>query len=291
MKTSTKVLMACGVVAAGYGIGSFVHWSNKEIVTTEYVFRSEDLPEEFRGYRICNVSDLQSEYFGENQSKLLEAVRRAEPDLIVITGDLVDRNHTNFTAAIKAVSGLLKIAPVCYVNGNHELRLPQAKIQPFYEELRMMGVSVLFDSCKKIESENQFINIMGVSEESVFAAKEIGWELGRHYEPGVLLNKLAEICEKKEEGYTVMLVHEPQYLEEYASTGAQLILAGHAHGGQFRLPGGQGILSPGQGLLPKLTSGLHRQGSSTLCVSRGLGNSIFPLRLNNRPEIVVVKLG
>ena len=208
----------------------------------------------------------------------------------MITGDLVDRNHTDFMAAMKAVSGLLKIAPVYYVNGNHEVMLPERKILPFYEELKTMGVHVLFDKSELIEREGGHITIMGLSEQSVFAAKRVGWELGKSFKTALMCDNLRTMREDVDDGFSIMLTHEPQYLEEYVSADPDLIFAGHAHGGQFRLPNGQGLFSPGQGPLPKITSGIHRSGDVRMIVSRGLGNSVFPIRLNNRPELVTAIL-
>ncbi len=288
----TLTAAAAGTVAGvtAYGLYRGLKYCNRALVATEYRLRSERVPEAFGGFRIAHISDLQSEYFGEEQRELLEMVRNGNPDIIAITGDLVDRNHTDFMAALKAVSGLLKIAPVYYVNGNHELQIRQTRIHPFYEELKLLGVHVMFDRCEKFEKDGSHINIMGVAETSVYAAKEIGWELGTGFESAVLLEKLRDICEEKDNAFTIMLTHEPQYLTDYATTNADVILSGHAHGGQFRLPNGQGLYAPGQGVLPKMTSGFHIEGRSAMLVSRGLGNSVFPFRLNNRPEVVFLTL-
>lgn len=291
----TKQILQCALLAAGtgaaaYGMYQVLRYGNKELVATEYRFSSRRVPEAFKGFRIAQVSDLQSEYFGEGQKNLLKAVEWGKPDIIVITGDLLDRNHTDFMAAMKAVTGLLKIAPVYYVNGNHEMVLPPAKMHPFYEEMKQMGVHVMFDCCETISREEDHINIMGLAETSVYAAKEIGWELGTKFESAVLLEKLHSICQEKDNEFTILLTHEPQYLTYYATSRPDLIFAGHAHGGQFRLPNGQGLYAPGQGVLPKLTNGFYVEGQTAMMVSRGLGNSIFPLRLNNRPEVVFVTL-
>ena len=289
-KTKRIIYLTGGAVCLAAGTICYMNWSNQALETTNYTIRSRRLPEAFHGFRITQVSDLQSQYFGPNQAHLLADVRKTRPDIIVITGDLVDRNHTDFMAAMKAISGCLKIAPVYYVNGNHELVLPERKILPFYEEMRTMGVHVLFDCSETIEREGEHITIMGLSEQSVFATKRVGWELGKSFQTALMCDNLRSMKEDVDDSFSIMLVHEPQYLDEYAAAEPDLIFAGHAHGGQFRLPNGQGIFSPGQGPLPKITSGIHRSGESQMIVSRGLGNSVFPLRLNNRPELVTTIL-
>ena len=97
-----------------------------------------------------------------------------------------------------------------------------------------------------------------------------------------------EDSEKKE--FTVVLAHEPQYLARYASSGVDLVLSGHAHGGQFRLPFVGGIVAPDQGFFPEYTAGEYYMDGTEMIVSRGLGNSVIPVRLFNYPEIVCVEL-
>ena len=288
--TKQMIYLAGGAACLAAGAVCYLSWSNQSIETTNYTIRSSRLPEAFHGFRITQVSDLQSEYFGPNQAHLLTDVRRSRPDIIVITGDLVDRRHTDFMASMKAISGLLKIAPVYYVNGNHELLLPERKILPFYEELKTMGVHVLFDKSEVIERDGEHITIMGLSEQSLYGAKRVGWELGKSFRTALLCDNLRTMREDVDDGFSIMLVHEPQFLEEYITADPDLIFAGHAHGGQFRLPNGQGLFSPGQGPLPKITSGIHKCGDARMIVSRGLGNSLFPIRLNNRPELVTAIL-
>ncbi len=286
-------MCACGAaVTAGAvcGAASLLRWNNKSIVTTEYEIGSPRVPEAFDGFRIVQVSDLQSEYFGLSQSSLLRAVRNGDPDIIVITGDLIDRNHTDYMAAYQAVSGLVRIAPVYYVNGNHEYVLPDRKLLPFFGKMRDLGVHMMLDEGEEIRRGDSHINIAGLSENSVFAAKEAGQELGVTFEYTELIQRMKEVLEKTDGEYSILLTHEPQYLEQYARLEPDLIFCGHAHGGQFRLPGGQGLFAPGQGPLPKLTSGVHQMGRTQMVISRGLGNSIFPWRLNNRPEIVAAVL-
>lgn len=277
-------------MGAAYPTALFLHKSNKDIVTTEYRLSSSRVPQAFKGIRMVNVSDLQSQYFGRAQSELLEKVRKARPDIILMTGDILDRNHTDKEAAIHALTGLLAIAPVYYTNGNHELALKEYEMRRFYETMKEMGVHMVMNDVTRVERGAEHINIIGVSEETLLAARETGWGRDEGFAPEVLESLIDDLCAEKDQELTILLSHEPQYIKEYSRPGIDFIFSGHAHGGQFRLPGGQGLFSPGQGLLPKLTSGIHRCEDSVMIISRGLGNSVFPFRLNNRPEIVVVTL-
>ena len=273
------------------GLAIFLNWSNKALVTTGYQYESHDLPAAFEGYRITQVSDLQSECFGEGQADLLRTVKDTAPDIIVFTGDLMDRNHTAYDAARTAIAGLLDIAPVYYVNGNHEMALNEEKIEAFYAELADMGVQVLFDRHVSITKDDGVIHLLGLSEQTVFQCKDNIRSNKVRADEMMLKTAIEELSADVEaKDFVVLLTHEPQYLDTYASPKIDLIFAGHAHGGQIRLPFTDGLYAPGQGTLPKMTSGMHQSGASTLVISRGLGNSTFPFRVFNRPEIVTVDL-
>lgn len=302
---------ALAVLAAAAG-AAFLYWSDKAVQTTEYPYEDRTVPETFDGFRIVQVSDLQSQYFGAGQKRLLSSVRKAEPDIIVFTGDLLDRNHTDYEASLTAAEGLLEIAPVFFVNGNHELALPQECVSQMYDDMRAMGVRVLLDETVVIENGDGTLYIGGLSEEALYESKLRGGAVsGEHghsrgkvsdtdIDGGYLRGAVQKLTdEMKSSGLFVLLVHEPQFFETYAGDKVNLIFAGHAHGGQIRLPFTEGLFAPGQGILPKMTSGMHRTSEqpgrdggteTTMVISRGLGNSTFPFRVFNRPEIVAVTL-
>lgn len=285
------MIKICIVILLMLALAFFLHWSNKALVITGYTFADSDLPEAFDGYRITQVSDLQSEYFGEKQTHLLEKVRETHPDIIVFTGDLIARNHTDYEAAMTAMRGLVKIAPVYYINGNHEMALPEEKMTEIYAELEKLGVHVLFDRGEVVEREGEQIHLLGLSEGTVFACKNNERSNKIKADEEMLRTALLKLqAEVEKEDFVILLAHEPQYLDLYASEKVDLVFAGHAHGGQIRLPFTDGLYAPGQGTLPKMTSGMHIAGETTLVISRGLGNSTFPFRIFNHPEIVTVDL-
>lgn len=287
-KTMSKILIVFFVLL---GLALYVNWSNKSLVVTRYQYKSKQVPEQFDGFRVTQISDLQSELFGKHQKNLLNATAETKPDIIVFTGDLLDRNHTNYEVSLTAIRGLVKIAPVYYVNGNHELALPEQRMREFYEELRQMGVTILFDETAVLTRDGQQIYLLGISEYTLYESKEATNRTSTAYDPSVIndmIDHLTKDLAKKD--LTVMLAHEPQFLDTYAHEKVDLIFAGHAHGGQIRLPFTEGLFAPGQGTMPKLTSGMHERDHTTMVISRGLGNSVFPFRFLNRPEIVVVDL-
>lgn len=250
-------------------------WGNNSLVTTEYTISSPALPEAFRSLRIVQLSDLHNAEFGTDNRRLLEAVSAAEPDLIFLTGDLLDSRRTDAAIALEFVREAIKIAPVYYSLGNHEGRIPEI-YQPFEEELRKLGVQVLRNEAVVLEREGQRLYIAGIDDPEFFPSQE------------EFLACLNGLCD--DEGYTLLLSHRPELFGDYCDAGTELVFSGHAHGGQFRLPWVGGLYAPHQGALPEYDAGLFSQDSTNLIVSRGLGNSIFPFRLFNRPEVVVAIL-
>lgn len=250
----------------------FCLYQNKHLVITTYTYESEKLGAELDGYRIVQISDLHNAEFGKENKKLLETIRSCSPDIIVITGDLVDSNHTNVERAVAFVKEAVKIAPVYYVTGNHEYWLDPSENEQMMQGILAAGAYDLDDEAVRIEKGDSSFLLVGLDDQ--------------HLSDETLKNLLQE--QKNE--LSIVLAHEPQYLQNYANAGAELVLTGHAHGGQIRLPFVGGIVAPDQGFLPEYTSGQYNSADTEMIVSRGLGNSIIPVRLFNYPEVVCVEL-
>ena len=250
----------------------FCLYQNKHLVITTYTYESEKLGADLDGYRIVQISDLHNAEFGKENKKLLETIRSCSPDIIVITGDLVDSNHTNVERAVAFVKEAVKIAPVYYVTGNHEYWLDLSENEQMMQGILAAGAYDLDDEAVRIEKGDSSFMLAGLDDQ--------------HLSDETLKNLLQE--QKNE--LSIVLAHEPQYLQNYANAGADLVLTGHAHGGQIRLPFVGGIVAPDQGFLPEYTSGKYNRADTEMIVSRGLGNSIIPVRLFNYPEVVCVEL-
>lgn len=250
----------------------FCLYQNKHLVITTYTYESEKLGADLDGYRIVQISDLHNAEFGKENKKLLETIRSCSPDIIVITGDLVDSNHTNVERAVAFVKEAVKIAPVYYVTGNHEYWLEPSENEQMMQGILAAGACDLDDEAVCIEKGDSSFMLAGLDDQ--------------HLSDETLKNLLQE--QKNE--LSIVLAHEPQYLQNYANAGADLVLTGHAHGGQIRLPFVGGIVAPDQGFLPEYTSGKYNRADTEMIVSRGLGNSIIPVRLFNYPEVVCVEL-
>ena len=256
-------------------------WGNTGLEINGYTILSSRLPERFDGYRIAHISDLHNAEFGKDNEKLLGILQDTDPDIIAITGDLVDSRNTDLGVALQFTEAAMEIAPCYYVSGNHAARI--SEYNELKEGLKGQGVIVLEDERFELEQSGEKIAILGVRDPSF----QTGYLSGDS--ETVIKATLGNISEAENE-FTMLLSHRPELFEVYADYNIDLVLSGHAHGGQIRLPFLGGLVAPNQGLFPKYDAGLFSEGNTNLSVSRGIGNSIFPLRMNNRPEVVIIEL-
>lgn len=221
----------------------------------------------------------------------------------------------DFEAAIDFMKNLRMIAPTFFSYGNHELAFSQDIVRALREKLENTGVVVL-DGTSHIEnvkirklpddklrdesrrnddtaSRNVEVLLTGFPERLLMVEGRNRTKKNSDVDQDVLKSAVEEIKQKRSESQcdiSILLAHEPQFIEEYSSASYDYIFSGHAHGGQIRLPILGGLFSPGQGILPKYTSGVHNTGNGKMIISRGLGNSSFPIRVFNRPEIIIAEI-
>ncbi len=276
-----KFILPAVVAAVLIALVIWIAWGNTALELNTYAVTSSRLPQSFDGYRIAHISDLHNAEMGEGNEKLLVMLREADPDMIAITGDLIDSRNTNVEIALQFAQEAMKIAPCYYVSGNHEARVNE------YEELKngliSAGVIILEDAQTEISIEGQTITLIGVNDPSfqtdyLFSDSET-----------VMNSKLTEL-HTDGEAFTILLSHRPELFDAYAEHDVDLVLSGHAHGGQFRLPFIGGVVAPNQGLFPEYDAGIYTDGNTNMLVSRGVGNSILPFRINNLPEVILIEL-
>ncbi len=276
-----KIMRTAGILLAIVAVlAVYCHLENTMIQTTELSVESDQIPAEFDGYRIVQVSDLHNAVFGEGNETLLEKIRESKPDCIFITGDLIDARRTDLAVAEEFVRKAVDIAPVFYVTGNHEAVVDQ--YGSLKRKMKQMGVQVLDNTVTELEKDGAKINLLGFADPRFFNPFKIN--------PSVIFDKALSKMEVNHDTYTILLSHRPEMLSYYSQNQMDLVFSGHAHGGQFRLPVIGGVFAPNQGLFPKYTAGIYEEGTTRMVVSRGLGNSSFPFRINNNPELVVVTL-
>ena len=221
-----------------------------------------------RDFTIVQVSDLHNQIFGIGESTLLKKIEAADPDIIVVTGDLIDKTHTSYSIAQTFMVKAADIAPVYYVTGNHEAWLNGERFEKFKKDLLKNNNGIHFLDDKYFESDEYIL--AGIADTS--------------------LDSFSAYPAFTDEKPVIMLAHEPQYTGLYQSLGADLVLTGHYHGGQIIIPGVGGLVSPEFEFLPDYYEGMRTFGSTTMILSRGLGNSLVPVRINDYPELVVVKV-
>ena len=259
-----------------------IAWGNKALMITEITVNSQKLPENFEGFKIAHVSDLHNDEFGKDNAKLISLIENSAPDIIAITGDIFDCHHTDVDVAIEFAEKAVRIAPCYYVAGNHEQRVPDA-YEKLIDAFKEIGIVVLDNKAVTVERAGQSINVLGVSDPGF----ETDYLFGDT--EGVLNHYLSELMTDKE-SFNLLLSHRPELFELYERHDVDLVLTGHAHGGQFRLPFVGGLYAPNQWLFPEYDAGLYSEDNTNMIVSRGIGNSLFPFRFNNRPEVVLVTL-
>lgn len=256
---------------------------NEALTTTRHEYYSDAIDKKLSGFKIVHLSDLHNRRFGESQSRLVFAVKEEKPDIIVLTGDMIDRRRTDIDAAMEFIEKAVGIAPVYFVTGNHEEL--SGRYKEFRQRLLYSGVTLLYNSAVTLEHNGAAFSLLGIADAVYFGySKKTGGEAGD------LLNHTLKALADKAPRFKILLTHRPELIDIYSQCGIDLVICGHAHGGQVRLPFIGGLLAPGQGVFPKYTSGIYHVKNTSMAVSRGLGNSTFPLRIFNPPEIISLTL-
>ncbi|PKM95011.1 MAG: phosphoesterase [Firmicutes bacterium HGW-Firmicutes-1] len=253
----------------------FLYQQNNAIDISRLEISSEDIPDAFNGYKILQISDLHSKEFGENQKRLVKKILDEDPDVILVTGDAIDSKNYDEDVCIQLFSQVIDLVPIYFVTGNHEAW--SNTFDEFEKRLIDVGVIVLRNESKLINIEDSSILIVGVDDPDIQQGSNMK----------TLLDDMDALFA---ENYTLLLSHRPELIDIYSESDIDLVFSGHAHGGQVRLPMIGGLIAPDQGWFPKFTSGIYHKNNTTMIVSRGLGNSIIPQRIFNKPELILVTL-
>ena len=259
----------------------FCIWQNNSIVISQYHYTSDKLPDSFAGFKILHISDFHNKQFGNNQSQIIKKIAACTPDIIVITGDLIDRRHYDLATAMELARQLVPIAPVYYVPGNHEAW--SGHYAEIKEQLLQAKVTVLDNQALTYTIGEDAITIAGLKDPAFLTSDYL-----EDTNTVALESSLSTLAQNRH--FMVLLSHRPELMDLYKKYQIDLVFAGHTHGGQIRLPLVGALIAPNQGLFPKYDAGRYDEEGSTMFVSRGLGNSLVPFRLFNRPELVVVTL-
>ena len=262
-------------------VASSIIRQNKKLKVRKTTLKFDKLPQAFDNFKIAQVSDIHCDKVGHSDLSFINKIKNFNPDMIVITGDILDSYNNNMDIAYNILSQLAIVAPCYFVSGNHELRLPE-EYEQLINRMKKLNITHLHNSKLFITKNNESINLVGVEDYNFFKNED-------------KLNHRANFIKTLEELYSpnhfnILLSHRPEKFPIYADIKYELIFSGHAHGGQWRIPFVGGIFSPSQGFFPKYTNGNYVLEDSTMIVSQGLGNSSFPIRINNRIELILATL-
>lgn len=275
MKTATKLLLATGALVAVKGL-------DNRLEVTHYDAFFENLPDGFNGFTIAHISDLHS----ESIPGVSEEISAHKPDIIVITGDMIHDDERSFKPVLSLLDRLLAIAPVYIISGNHDLW--NNDFNKFIKTACEKGAVYSDNKRITIEKKGDKIDLFGLRDPYTKASDTIIKNL----------DKAFSVLPENENNFSILLFHRANQFERLLERRRfDLILSGHMHGGQFRVPGVGGVVSPKSGLadsyrifFPKYCSGMFKRDNTTMIVNRGLGNPMIIPRLFNRPEIGIIEL-
>ncbi len=281
MKKRTKIILTSIAVILCLTIPGI----SSRLKVVRYVLKAEGIG---RPIRIALVTDLHSCAYGDGQQALLDAIGEQAPDVVLLGGDIFDSRlpDGNSMTFLKEIGGRY---PCYYVIGNHECRGDEVLFEKRMQALEEYGIVRLSGEIAELETGGAKICICGVDDPDNWT----GWRGRLMHAESSFREQLANLAAQPKDGaYTVLLTHRPEMLELYSRYGFDLALAGHAHGGQWRIPGIlNGLFAPDQGLFPRYAGGLYEKNGTTMIVSRGLAKESTQVpRIYNRPELVIIDL-
>lgn len=269
----------------------YIKYNVNTLEVTKYVVENKKVPKEFDGYNIVQISDLHSKLFGENNKKLIQKIKSLNPDIVVVTGDLIDGENNNYNVALDFMKEISKLYRVYYIIGNHEqkslIKKYKDEYKDYFNKLHQIDFVNLDNNKVEIVKGDSNINLYGLTVPYSCYKYLFDNQETTSIDIGFLEEKLGKV---DREQFNILLAHTPFYFDEYEKWGADLTLCGHVHGGIVRLPLVGGLLSPDRKFFPKYDLGEYTKNKSTMIVSKGLGGSKVLIRVNCKPEIVNIKL-
>ncbi|HAR92074.1 MAG TPA: hypothetical protein DCR28_03095 [Eubacterium sp.] len=270
-KVKLKIVFLALVILA-IALLSYLTYEHNSVCIKEHKLRNKKIGKKIK---IVHISDVHDRVFGKNNLGIIEKIKKQNPDYIAVTGDVLDNPHSDIKPMVFLMGELSKITKTFYVTGNHDDPITNPLADNFMEEIESKGVIVLNHESKVVNN----ISFIGI-EDNLLSDKETV--------NGNLKNIISN-CPAN--SYKVLLIHEPQFFDIYVNNKVDLVLTGHTHGGFLRVPFSRyALYAPGQGLFPKYTKGIYKEDGTTMIVNAGLGASVLPIRVNNRPEVVSISI-
>ena len=268
----------------------YIIYENHVFKVTRYHIESKKLQGLKEDINIVVLADLHNHVYGKKNQRLIKAIEEERPDMILIAGDMiVAKPDESLAVAIDLIKQLAKTFPIYYGMGNHEYRMKiypeqyKGMYEEYLKEIQHTNVKILDNKSTKITIKGTTLNIYGLEIEREYYKRFNKAELKDNY-----INSL--IGKPNEEEYNILLAHNPEYFKSYVKWGADMTLAGHMHGGLIRLPYLGGLASPQVEFFPKYDGGQFDEGEQTMILSRGLGTHTINIRINNRAELISIRL-
>lgn len=260
-----------------------------EIDVTEYKISNGKIPKSFNDFKIVQLSDFHTNGYKDTTDEIIEIIKGLKPDIIVMTGDMVSFKNEGISEVEKLISSLVDVAPIVHIDGNHEHLaeiLVEGRYKAFMEWMKALGVTIIKNSYVELIRDDESINLYGIDlpldgSTGLYASK-------LQIEDNYVKKTLPEADEEK---FNILLAHTPVFAKQYNKWGADLVLAGHMHGGVIRIPIIEvGLLSPERKILPRYDAGKFKIKNTTMIVNRGIAGSSLNIRVFNNPEITVIRL-
>ena len=279
MKRKTKIIILISILLI-FLVCLYLYYENNYLQVSNYTIESDKIPKDFNKFKIVHISDFHNTKSKKLKDNLIKEIKNNKPNIIALTGDLIDANKTDIDIAISFVKKINNVAPIYYVTGNHEANINN--YDELKEKLKNNKVIVLDDNVEKLKINDKEINLIGINDPQM--------SHNDYSKDSVIVKDKLISIQYNKNNFNILLSHRPELIKTYAEYSFDLVLSGHAHGGQIRIPFIGGLVAPNQDLFPKYTSGIYEVANTKMIVSRGIGNSILPFRIYNRPELVVIEL-
>ena len=259
--------------------------SNNLVKAKKYTVKNSKIPSNFNNFKIVHITDVHSKIYGENNSKIKELIDKINPNIIVMSGDIIDQRTGKVRDFIQMYEDIYRKYPTFYSIGNHERKLKYSLYKSYLQQLREIGVHVLLNEKENFNIGEQYIVINALKFRANMQPKVLTEE---KFEKQVrfMKDKLEPIDKIK---FNILIAHDAENFKMYEKLGVDLIFSGHIHGGIVRF-GKVGLLSPRRKLFPKYAYGKNKINNTVMITSSGLGSASVKTRLFNRPEIVEVTL-
>ena len=281
---------------------------NKNIFVRKYKVKSSKITDKLDGYKIVQITDVHSVRNEIEFEKIINKIKKQEPDLICVTGDLIDAEYylsqNNLyenkkinqieELTVKLMKELKEIANTHYIYGNHEMMLlDDPENNKFKKDLEELGVEILNNKIEELEIDGERINLIGIQDPAtLYKDEKYAYIKGNNKNKvqAILNDLFLEIPEENRNKFTILLSHRPEYFELYDKYNIDLALTGHTHGGIVKLPIINGIYAHPQGWFPEYSYGIYKTNDFSMIISGGIGYSKLPIRIFNPPEICTITL-